>query len=276
MKKHLLAILILAFVAISCRREHSSTSIVDVQNPPQDLRSLNISTFQFDTTIYGNEPEFQDFGYPSFSISVDFPDPEQAPLLANAYAEWIMECLSFDYNDNLLDINHMIRSFFARTYKSETNEGGPFFSQTQCTIKKTFENSQLVTFVCDGSTYFIGAAHGTPYSFGATFRKGDGKIFGSNLFRTPFDNDLLIQGLKKYFNCSSDNQLLQCLVGDYDSTFEIPMPSNQPWVEADGIHYVYQPYEIAAYSDGFPTVVIPFSQAAPALTPLANNLINAK
>ena len=49
---------------------------------------------------------------------------------------------------------------------------------------------------------------------------------------------------------------MMLLLGE-DEAF--PLPSTNPWIENDSVHFIYGPYEIAAFAAGMPECAFPYS-----------------
>lgn len=120
---------------------------------------------------------------------------------------------------------------------------------------------RYVTYTEDSYLYF-GGVHGMPFYCGATFDRLTGKRFTFNMFKT-FNglNELVEEGIvEQYFadEMLEDGFDLQLMLQiNEDEPF--PLPSTNPWIENDSIHFVYGPYEIAAFAAGMPECAFPYS-----------------
>lgn len=129
-------------------------------------------------------------------------------------------------------------------------------------IRKVYETDKLVTYTTVIST-FTGGAHPMTSTSGITFRKSDGRRFGKEMFNSKFTEkytEIVYDGLKKYFDVKTDEELKACLINSVASSY-IPLPQSAPYFTKDGIMLVYGQYEIAPYAAGTPTVVIPYDKA---------------
>ncbi len=145
----------------------------------------------------------------------------------------------------------------------------------QMTIDTVQTNSRYVTFVARGHQY-TGGAHGGIFGEGAiTFRRSDGKHI-DQFFTDPTSpalHQLMLQGLCDYFTQGEAefgdgvSVTLENL-GDYllEDTAEVRLPMEAPCPTAEGLSFIYQQYEVAAYAAGMPTFVIPYDQILPHLT----------
>lgn len=130
-------------------------------------------------------------------------------------------------------------------------------------IRKIYENDKLITYSVLISTY-SGGAHPLTYYAGETFSKVlNGGTLHNNIF-TEVGNKtlktLIKDGLKEYFNVVTDGELVGKLL-NIDDVNDIPLPASAPFCTDKGLTFVYGQYEIAPYSEGMPTVVIPYAKA---------------
>ena len=56
----------------------------------------------------------------------------------------------------------------------------------------------------------------------------------------------------------------------------IPLPKWEPYPSENGLVFTYQQYEIASYAAGMPSFTIPFSEAAPFMTPECKKILGIK
>ena len=143
----------------------------------------------------------------------------------------------------------------------------------QVSLRKTYETKDFVTYTMEYYSY-DGGAHGMSTTEGATFRKSDGRKFGWDIFSLKGRNelqDLIKAGLKSYFKISSDEDLKNNLLEG--NIFYIPLPTSVPYFTKEGVHFVYQPYEIACYAAGMPSFTIPYSQIKGKLTYTTSRMI---
>lgn len=168
---------------------------------------------------------------------------------------------------------------------------GPPFSNA-ISFKKVADTDKYVSFIVETYGYY-GGAHGMSSRAGVTFSKATAKTIGyvqqyndkTNTFsirkQTLFNekvkskdfNALLKSGLKEYFaevtgngkKRLSDSELAEMLMGEKVSN--LPLPGNPPHFTKDGLEFIYQQYEIAAYCYGMPTFTIPYESIMPFLTP---------
>lgn len=146
-------------------------------------------------------------------------------------------------------------------------------------IRKEFDNANLVTFNATIYTY-DGGAHGMTQSASVTYSKD---LVMQLTFNNAFSAEglkalkrALREGLKKYFEVTTDQELIGMLNG-VDDPYDLPLPASDPFITEQGLVLRYAPYEIAPYSAGMPTVVIPWAKIRSLLRPIvADDFVPAK
>ena len=126
------------------------------------------------------------------------------------------------------------------------------------------------------NTYaYLAGAHGSTFFTGQTFGL-DGREFDwdntmANGTKTRL-MPLIREGLmRQYFDVQTAQEFKDALLIDPDT---LPLPVTPPYFMPDGLHVVYQQYEIACYAAGLPGCVLPYDSVAPLLTPAAKALLN--
>lgn len=215
-------------------------------------------------------------------ISVDYP-VKGNPLLLRGVREWMNEQLGAIYTGDLnagdsviayygkLEIDSL-KSQMQMLDSSEFDAG----MSIDRTLGRVYETNRLVTF---GDTAYIysGGAHGSETIAGVTFRKDDGRKFGWDMLKNTSEQefrDLLREGVKKYFKVVTDQELKNNLMLENEFAFTyFPLPQTPPFIEKDGMHFIYQQYEIACYAAGHPEAVIPLSRLNRYLTVTVSELL---
>lgn len=193
---------------------------------------------------------------PGVNVTVDMPVGNSR--LATAVKHWISKVLSADE----LDLKTAEDMVDAMVTKIKSEDGAD--QTVDLTITKVYENAKIVTFVVNGYDYPIGAAHGMPYTYGATFRKSDCKEMSERLVNKKAKLNLLIwNGLKKHYKVKSNSKLREYV--NY-SMKSLPAPTIAPWVVKEGVVFQYGSYEIGPYSSGMPAAVVPVKSLLPYLT----------
>ncbi|MDE7135526.1 MAG: DUF3298 and DUF4163 domain-containing protein [Muribaculaceae bacterium] len=185
------------------------------------------------------------------SLTVEYPVDGPAALVESIRG-WINESLGGDYKGNLANVNDVAKFYEQKLRNNEDIEYGGYEIYS---IKKAYENSKVITFVCDFEMYG-GGAHGMASKTGATFLKSNGKMLTNDMLTNWTGlRPTVMAGLKKYFKVNSNAKLRE-IIGRENMT-ALPMPSANPWITAKGLVINYSQYEICAYAYGSPTVVIP-------------------
>lgn len=145
-------------------------------------------------------------------------------------------------------------------------------------IKKDVETNHYVTFIVEYYEY-RGGAHGGTIIWGNTFRKDNGKSLGWNMLANTDSKEfkqLIKEGVRSYFQANdstimTDDQLKDELLIEADIN-HLPLPQYPPFLTDQGMSFIYQQYEIAAYAMGLPSFIIPYDKLKPFLTQEASSL----
>ena len=203
----------------------------------------------------------------TYSFVADYP-VDGNPMLVNSIREWISETLGGTYTGNLADTTSMF-DHYAKEYLTDDDETGTdsdeefsFDGVNESEFTIIWQNDKLVTYQLK-EYWYGGGAHGGTFIAGFTFRKSDGRLFGSDMFMAKADlQKELHEGLATYFGATTDEELEQQLfLSNYQSVSNLPMPKADPWIDGEGVHLVYGEYEIACYAAGLPEVIIPLNRA---------------
>lgn len=140
-------------------------------------------------------------------------------------------------------------------------------------IASAFRTDKIVTY--GAATYaYTGGAHGAASYEGQTFDLATGQRIGWDMFgtdKTAELRDMIRRDLMdQYFKVNDVEALNEQLLINADT---LPLPTAQPILEKGGIVVTYQQYEIAPYSEGMPSCVLPYDAVKPLLTPDAQALI---
>lgn len=153
-------------------------------------------------------------------------------------------------------------------YRSLTKDygGTGMYMTDQGHIRRTSENDSIVSYEA-GCYQYEGGAHGLYWIEGTTFRKSDGKRIVINLDLSKVDamQPLLREGLATYLRDNGAETTIDDLLKSdtFISDGQIPLPSTNPYLTADGVKFVYQEYEIGPYAIGTPTFTIPLKDIQP-------------
>ena len=255
----------------------------------------NTDSLTFCTEMYVDSATVVDAAV-SQNMKVDFPVPEATGLLADSIRAFLVEGIAANYypmfgeEDSTANtfkynvgeeqefLNAYAREGMSRmvaelTQMAEDGWAMGYYNDYRASVETQTDKYVTYEIVHD---IFTGGAHGLYIASGQTFRKSDGCQMGWNLFDMSKKAELvalLKEGVKDYFEVESDEELEESLqVWDDPDTpeneleFGLPLPSSQPYVTREGIAFVYQQYEIAAYACGLPSGIISFEKAKPVLS----------
>lgn len=208
--------------------------------------------------------------FPDYSGENQPSDLELAPNadtyaegFVNAYGRWGLERMADDIRD-----------------MAENGYEGSYLNSLSIELIEQTEDH--LTFLEHYEVY-TGGAHGGYMVSGATFRCSDGKRFSWEMFdheKRAELVELLKKGLMAYFNQEAEEKIYsdsalfdQLILFDDPDTpeneleFGLPLPATDPWITQQGVEFIYQQYEIAAYACGLPNVTLPFEALKDILTP---------
>ena len=230
------------------------------KNEPKINDQVEVQTFSYKKQIGDNLVDY----------SIDYPTAGN-PILRRNVIEWINESLGGQYTGNLKDAQSIVDFYGKEVELSNEN-----YIEVKHHIKMKYQTEKYVTFEHSGYAMQEGAAHGFGGTICATFRKDDGRKFGWDMFSNYEGLQPSIkQGLKRYFEVSTDQELEEHLIflPEGNTINSLPMPSSDPWLTPNGLTMSYGAYEIACYGDGEPTFTIPFNNIKNCLTATAKKLI---
>ena len=144
-------------------------------------------------------------------------------------------------------------------------------------VRKTYENNAYVTYTT--STYsFLGGAHGSAMTYSVNIAKSNASVVEQvvDTTKTLAMQPLLRAGVVRYLRSIGDNNITVKNLGDYlfIENGVVPLPANVPYLAKDGVHFVYQQYEIGPYAMGMVAFTVPYSKIKPFLTKEAKTLID--
>lgn len=151
-------------------------------------------------------------------------------------------------------------------------------------LNKEAETDSYVTYHCFSYVYLAGA-HGSTFERSFNIVKATGKKL-SQVVDTARVKDLqpiLRKGVLSYLNQQSGNesqteneeQITDAQLNDYlfIENGIIPLPSSSPYLAKDGVHFIYQQYEIGPYVMGLVSFTVPLKKIKPYLTGEALKLL---
>lgn len=124
---------------------------------------------------------------------------------------------------------------------------------------------------------YLGGAHGGVAGAGPlTVDKRSGALLTDWFLPDAQEKmqDLLVAGLLDYYSGVDGEMTREELLDHlFIEDGVIPLPQWYPMPSEDGLDLCYQQYEIASYAEGMPSMVIPYKDVAPFLTPAARELL---
>ena len=70
--------------------------------------------------------------------------------------------------------------------------------------------------------------------------------------------DMMYHGLMEYFEVKTEEELSECLFEP--ELYKLTLPEAEPYFTEEGLSFIYQQYEIAAYAYGMPSFTIPYDK----------------
>ena len=219
-----------------------------------------------------------------YAVNAEYPfTSAKESVTANAIREWINERLGGTYTGDLMEYNKMLDHYAsaaiaeaAKQAKEDDQsaaliaETGP--SEEKYDFKRGYETKGIISYRMTGYIYFFGAAHEMPVDLSTTFRKSDGRRFCWEMFSTK-EIDRLKAIIAKKLRVDYGDGTFFKVPNAEDPDFELP--EQDPYISKEGVVFTYIPYEIAAYSEGFITVTLPFAMVKGMLTATGLTFISA-
>ena len=265
----------------------ADSSVANSQKQPTDTLVMNKTTrYMSDSTA-------------TSALNVAFPVANKKNArLAAAVNEWISEQLGGTYGDSLegdytkllSDTAALVDHYFANIKKKNADMWKDMAENMQpedlqgmqlldsVSITKLAEGNDWVTFQFVNDV-FQGGAHGSHLVFGQTFRKSDGRRIGWEIIRQlPEGNlqELMRKGLVSYFAADNEEGFKEEdleNVLDESARYYTPMPQCPPLFTSEGILFLYNQYEIAAYAMGLPSFVLTWNELQPHLNATAKHML---
>lgn len=181
-------------------------------------------------------------------VKVEYPVAGN-PALVNAIRSYIKHRLNDKFTGSLDTPDALLRSALKGKRDVQFGQEGESLSQE---ITVTYSNPNVISFKDEGYVY-EGGAHGLPWMSGASFLTSDGTILNIDMMPSfsrmkPY----VMQGIADDYNVSVRD--LDDILFNADEVNDYP---GTVYITADGLKFIYQPYEIAPFSAGAPTAVIP-------------------
>lgn len=229
---------------------------------------------QTDSVVYNHSDKRMEV-----RIVFDYPTAGNQ-YLKNSIAEYISEQLGATYMGPLENKDSLLQHYVAGTKKylndniEELGLDADQMVSWSADIRKDCETDKYVTYTC-GIYQYLGGAHGIGNMSGMTFRKSDGRRFGSEILKQSVYGDrsfntILKEGMKDYFQefdgkRMTDQELQESIVGTDCTVDFLPLPKTAPYLTKEGVMIIYQPYELFSYAAGCVRFVVPFDKIKPYL-----------
>lgn len=273
----------------------------EAKNEPTqaDAKVANTQKQPTDTLVMNMTSRYVSDSTATSALNVAFPVANKKyARLAAAINEWISEELGGTYGDSvegdyaklLSDTAALLGHYFADIKKQNDENWKEMAENMQPEDLKGMQlfDSVAITKFAEGNDWvtlqyvndvFQGGAHGSHLVFGQTFRKSDGRRMGWDIIRQlPEGNlqELMRKGLVSYFAPDNEEGFKEEdleNVLDESARYYIPMPQCPPLFTREGILFLYNQYEIAAYAMGLPSFVLTWDELLPHLNATAKRML---
>lgn len=143
-------------------------------------------------------------------------------------------------------------------------------------VRKIADNNRYVSYATT-SYAFLGGAHGSATNYAVNIAKASGKVLtlAVDTLQTKAMQPILRKGILSYLHEQGDTTVTEKTLGDFlfIENGIIPLPAHTPYLADDGVHFVYQQYEIGPYAMGMVTFTVPYADIRPFLTKEAQSLL---
>lgn len=300
MKKQHLSLITLALVASIMMGCKASSTKAQAANDIKEARAADTLVVNTDSCI------LQEGKIVQCAISVDYPtEPNELSksiraILNEELANLYLGSMNGDeiekqesYKGDLANGNLVIEKYckdnfaYLKSQMKDLKEADPRANANMSydiRLNKEAETDSYVTYHCLSYAYLAGA-HGSTFEGSFNIVKATGKKL-SQVVDTARVKDLqpiLRKGVLSYLNQQSGNesqteneeQITDAQLNDYlfIENGIIPLPSSSPYLAKDGVHFIYQQYEIGPYAMGLVSFTVPLEKIKPYLTAEALKLL---
>lgn len=207
----------------------------------------------------------------SYKANIDCP---AEGVVGEASRAWIEQLISADLNLPQMRYAQYGKAYQKRTTKELKDIAKQMRGEAQpprlsysydITVRRGFETAHFITLYADTYNYTAGA-HGTQLRRFATFNKATGALLTwSDLFTPasqPRLRTLVTEGLSEFFGVKTYTDLRASLFEDQmpARANEFPLPKGNPGLMANGLHALYNSYEIAPHAAGQPVAIIAYDK----------------
>lgn len=300
MKKQHLSLITLALVASIMMGCKASSTKAQAANDIKEAQAADTLVVNTDSCI------LQEGKIVQCAISVDYPtEPNELSkniraILNEELANLYLGSMNGDeiekqesYKGDLANGNLVIEKYckdnfaYLKSQMKDLKEADPRANANMSydiRLNKEAETDSYVTYHCLSYAYLAGA-HGSTFERSFNIVKATGKKL-SQVVDTARVKDLqpiLRKGVLSYLNLQSGNesqteneeQITDAQLNDYlfIENGIIPLPSSSPYLAKDGVHFIYQQYEIGPYVMGLVSFTVPLEKIKPYLTGEALKLL---
>lgn len=300
MKKQHLSLITLALVASIMMGCKASSTKAQAANDIKEAQAADTLVVNTDSCI------LQEGKIVQCAISVDYPtEPNELSksiraILNEELANLYLGSMNGDeiekqesYKGDLANGNLVIEKYckdnfaYLKSQMKDLKEADPRANANMSydiRLNKEAETDSYVTYHCLSYAYLAGA-HGSTFERSFNIVKATGKKL-SQVVDTARVKDLqpiLRKGVLSYLNQQSGNesqteneeQITDAQLNDYlfIENGIIPLPSSSPYLAKDGVHFIYQQYEIGPYVMGLVSFTVPLEKIKPYLTGEALKLL---
>lgn len=143
-------------------------------------------------------------------------------------------------------------------------------------IRRIAETKHYITYQSNYYAY-LGGAHGSAGSYSTNIVKATGKVLGATVdtLKVKEMQPILRKYVLEYIKKGGDTEVTDNNLNDYlfiDNGI-IPIPTFTPSLAEQGVHFVYQQYEIGPYAMGMIDFTVPYAEIKPFMTKEALELI---
>ena len=300
MKKQHLSLITLALVASIMMGCKASSTKAQAANDVKEAQAADTLVVSTDSCI------LQESKIVQCAISVDYPtEPNELSKNIRAILNEELACLYLgsmngdeiekqeNYKGDLANGNLVIEKYckdnfaYLKSQMKDLKDADPRADANMSydiRLNKEAETDSYVTYHCFSYVYLAGA-HGSTFERSFNIVKATGKKL-SQVVDTARVKDLqpiLRKGVLSYLNQQSGNesqteneeQITDAQLNDYlfIENGIIPLPSSSPYLAKDGVHFIYQQYEIGPYVMGLVSFTVPLEKIKPYLTGEALKLL---
>ena len=124
---------------------------------------------------------------------------------------------------------------------------------------------------------YLGGAHGSAADYTVNIAKPSGNVLSQTVdtLKVKALQPVLRKGVLGYLRGNGADYINEHNLTEYLFVSDgiIPLPAHAPYLAADGVHFVYQQYEIGPYAMGMVSFTVPYDEIKPYLTEEALRLM---